>query len=347
MRTQQYPRDRFRIVIIADNCTDESAKRAMACGADDVYVRQNTARQGKGYALDEILQNNLRHATFDRLLLFDIDALVDEMYLARASSYPFVVPTVYQGSTVSKNPNESRLTRVGDLIQSLVRLYQEGRSRVSLPPLLIGSHGLVIDRAALDQLDWRIAPKGMDGDDLELGLRCALLGVRMQYAPELRVVNDLPAGGQTIRQQRRRWTRSVLRLIPSYAPALLLRGLSGDWRTWDMLIGVLLLPSFSNLFLLLAAFAGALGLACAFGAPLQAQAITGAALWGCDVLYLLLTLFRADAGMRFGDILGISWYLAVRVVALVESVFLVRSKEWWPTPHRASSFVRADERRLG
>ena len=45
-----YPRNRFRVVVVADNCTDKTAERAREAGAD-VIERVDATKRGKGYAL--------------------------------------------------------------------------------------------------------------------------------------------------------------------------------------------------------------------------------------------------------------------------------------------------------
>ena len=40
-----------RLIVVADNCSDETAMVAAACGAQ-VIIRADEARRGKGYALD-------------------------------------------------------------------------------------------------------------------------------------------------------------------------------------------------------------------------------------------------------------------------------------------------------
>jgi 1,2-diacylglycerol 3-beta-glucosyltransferase len=47
---QTYRRDRFRVIVIADNCSDRTAEVAGAAGAE-VLVRRNEQQVGKGYAL--------------------------------------------------------------------------------------------------------------------------------------------------------------------------------------------------------------------------------------------------------------------------------------------------------
>jgi cellulose synthase/poly-beta-1,6-N-acetylglucosamine synthase-like glycosyltransferase len=48
---QSYPRALYDIVVVADNCSDETAKIAKAAGADDVLQRRTGGAVGKGKAL--------------------------------------------------------------------------------------------------------------------------------------------------------------------------------------------------------------------------------------------------------------------------------------------------------
>ena len=50
LKAVDYPKDRFSIIVVADNCSDETAARAEAAGAQ-VIVRHDQERRGKGYAL--------------------------------------------------------------------------------------------------------------------------------------------------------------------------------------------------------------------------------------------------------------------------------------------------------
>src|SRR3954464_13680475 len=46
-----YPKDRFRVLVVADNCSDRTADLARAAGAT-VLERQSATERGKGYALN-------------------------------------------------------------------------------------------------------------------------------------------------------------------------------------------------------------------------------------------------------------------------------------------------------
>ena len=50
LRNQDHPRDRFQILVIADNCSDDTRVLAQAAGAE-VLVREAPEVGGKGQAL--------------------------------------------------------------------------------------------------------------------------------------------------------------------------------------------------------------------------------------------------------------------------------------------------------
>ena len=51
LRGVDYPSELFEVVVVADNCQDDTADKARAAGAD-VMVRNDSEKRGKGYALD-------------------------------------------------------------------------------------------------------------------------------------------------------------------------------------------------------------------------------------------------------------------------------------------------------
>src|ERR1700753_3597765 len=70
-----WPADRFRVVVVADNCTDSTAEIASAAGAH-VLSRFDPGRRGKGYALDFAFAASRAEGQADALLVVDADAKV-------------------------------------------------------------------------------------------------------------------------------------------------------------------------------------------------------------------------------------------------------------------------------
>ena len=55
MNAQDYPKEFYKVFLVADNCTDNTAEIARARGAH-VYERENKVEKGKGYALDYLIK---------------------------------------------------------------------------------------------------------------------------------------------------------------------------------------------------------------------------------------------------------------------------------------------------
>jgi len=331
LKKQEYPQTNYRILILADNCDDNSAEIARSCGVE-VYERQNRTKQGKGFALNELLEQRLRSEPFDLLVLFDIDARVEPLFLSRLAQHVQKGARVLQGATVSKNPNDTALTRVGDFIQSLIRLHQKGRSLLGLSPLIIGSHGMMISREGLELMHWYIAT-GETGDDFELGLRCSLLGIPITYASDLIVSNDLAANADELRAQRRRWSHINHELIPKYTIPCIRNALAGDWRSLEILFSFLLTPGFSVLFLLITTATLVLGVSGLYHPSIIPYGIVAGVLWILDVLYFAAGFNLSGVNLKRSDLYSILWYLSNKVIALIQSIFLIRSKRWTPSSH--------------
>jgi cellulose synthase/poly-beta-1,6-N-acetylglucosamine synthase-like glycosyltransferase len=73
-----YPKQCFKILTIADNCSDRTADIAEAEGAT-VYIRTDTARRGTGFALEDGFSKILSHPKFsdmDGFFVLDSDSTI-------------------------------------------------------------------------------------------------------------------------------------------------------------------------------------------------------------------------------------------------------------------------------
>jgi len=84
-----------RILVVADNCTDDTAAVVRAAGVE-ATVRDNPACRGKGYALEFGVQH-LRHDPPDIVVIIDADCRLDENALRRLSD----------GAMTSRRPVQS------------------------------------------------------------------------------------------------------------------------------------------------------------------------------------------------------------------------------------------------
>lgn len=85
IKSQNYPSELIDVIVIADNCTDNTAEIARCNGAI-VYERFNKQLVGKGYALDyafsKIKDEYGAYTYYDGYYIFDADNIIDRNYVS-------------------------------------------------------------------------------------------------------------------------------------------------------------------------------------------------------------------------------------------------------------------------
>jgi len=209
-----YPRQGFEILVIADNCTDETAALARLGGAR-VVERFNEKRRGKGVALEEILARlEADGGVHDAVVILDADTIADagllrEFDAALASGADWM-QAYYNGS----NPEESWRTRLMAIALALFNgTWLKGWQGLGLSVPLRGN-GMCFSRRGLARHPW--ASHGL-AEDLEFAWSLRLAGERAHFVPGARVYGELVARDpKAAASQRLRWEhgrRAVRRAV--------------------------------------------------------------------------------------------------------------------------------------
>ena len=240
--------DRFRVLVVADNCTDDTAKRARAAGAE-VLERSDPRNRGKGYALQWAFARLLSQGA-DVMLVVDADTRVETNLLsalrARFGSGAAAVQCPY-GVANAEASLRTRLQRVALLAFNALR--PRARDRLGLSAGILGN-GFALSRETLLAVPYDAHSVV---EDLEYHLALVRSGRRVEFAPETGVFAEMPEGGRGAETQRERWEGGRLRMIHEAAPRLLRDVLGGHPRLIEPLLELLLLPLAFHVTLLLLA----------------------------------------------------------------------------------------------
>jgi len=252
--------EKMRLVVVADNCSDQTAELARLAGAQ-VIERNDPARRGKGYALAFAVEA-LRSAAPSVLIVVDADCSIEAPSLERlartASATNRPCQSVNLLRAVPQAPPMVQISSFAFLLKNLVR--QRGLQRLSGRVHLTGT-GMAIP--------FRLLPRAVLAsanivEDLSLGLDLAQQGFPPMLTPDALVLSS-PASQDDTLVQRRRWEGGFLATSFRRAPKLALDGLRcGDYGAFlagiDLMVPPLALLMTANVailgFALLAALSG-------------------------------------------------------------------------------------------
>ena len=247
---QCFPPECREIVVVADNCTDETAQIARGRGVT-VLERTHALERGKGYALNHAVAHLLtRPLPPDGFVIIDADTWVDPDFLALmstrlASGSNADGFAAWQGRYGVLNSGDGwragLMAAAFDLVNHVKPL---GREALKLSVGLKGN-GMAFTRAVAAQVPW---PGGSLTEDLDYGLELARkYSVRVGYAPEARVRALMPTTAAQAGTQRSRWERGRLHMVRERALPLLWEGLRDRNRLLMDMGGDLLVPPLAEL----------------------------------------------------------------------------------------------------
>ena len=217
LKNQNYDKDLYDIYVIADNCTDNTAKVAKEAGAI-VYKRFDETKKTKGYALDWFLKQKIEeNAPYDAFFVFDADNIVHPDFIKNMNKKLCQGEDVVQGYRDIKNPTDSWITAGYALFYwTMHRFYHLARYNLGLSPLLNGTGFMV-------KFDV-VKPQGWDTvtltEDIEFSLKRIIKGKKLGWATDAICYDEQPVGFSQSWSQRSRWTVGHIQCIKEYTKEL-------------------------------------------------------------------------------------------------------------------------------
>jgi 1,2-diacylglycerol 3-beta-glucosyltransferase len=218
----EYPAERRRTIVIADNCNDRTAERARAAGAE-VWERCDPSKRGKGHALIWAFERlDAEDPAGEGIVVLDADCVPSANLLGAIDLRLRSGARALQADYVVGNPGASHAAalRFGAFaLMNTVRF--QGKQQLGLSCGLVGT-GMAFSRDLLRRRPWTTT--GLTEDE-EYHMRLVLAGERAEFVADASVSSAMPTSLRGSSEQQARWEGGKLQLIRRWAPRLVLAGI--------------------------------------------------------------------------------------------------------------------------
>lgn len=249
-----YPRELFTVFVIADNCSDDTAAKARAAGAE-VFERNDLVHRGKGQALDWTLSAHRDTLAKKGIIaLVDADMIIHPRFLAElAASFADPGMKVVQSLNTVANPDASWRAAFGYMGFTTINFVRPaGRAWLGGTAELRGS-GMAFRAPVLLSYGW---PAHSIAEDIEFSKRLLLDGILIGFNPAAKVTSDIPLQASQANVQQQRWEGGKMHIIRTYLPQTFRHALAHpSIAHFDALLDLLVPPQSMLFALLLLAFA--------------------------------------------------------------------------------------------
>lgn len=321
VRAQLAPGD--RCLVVADNCSDDTAAVALAAGAE-VVERTDAVRRGKGFALD-FGMHRLADDAPDVVIIVDADCIATPGSIERLTRTCAGTNRPVQALYLMRAPAQASRSELLAEFAWRVKNWARplGFRRLRLPCPLMGS-GMAFPFPALRAID---LASGHLVEDVKMGIDLVRLGYPPQFCPQALVTSTFPSNQEGAKSQRTRWEHGHLAMILHDVPSLLVdavrrRSLNLLMMTLDLAVPplALLVMLFAALFCL-AVLCAALGISTS---PLVLMLVVGA------LFVLSVTILWARFGADIVPLatLAFAGLYALRKIPLYVKFIVGRQVDW-------------------
>lgn len=216
LNAQDYPRDCYKVFLVADNCTDNTAEIARASGAI-VYERFNQVERGKGYALDYLIKKiecDYADDMPDAYIVFDADNVAEKNYITEINktySAGYEVVTTYRNA--SNYGAGWRAAGQGMYFIRDARVLNLARMRIHGSTFVAGTGFLFSRKLCEEYGGWPFHTLTEDG---EFTMHNAVRGVKGGYCHDAVFYDEQAVDCRTSWYQQLRWCKGGLQIFRKY-----------------------------------------------------------------------------------------------------------------------------------
>ena len=217
---QNYPRERFRTIVVADNCTDRTAEIGKSNGAE-VLERNDIKHAGKGYAISYALER-IGVESVEAVFIVDADSILNSEALEELHQAIRRGARIIQCFNGIANPDDSWFTRIMDVSRTYGNeVLEPAKEKIGLSSHLMGN-GMCFVRDVIMKYGWDAFTVG---EDWEYYAKVVIKGERVAYVRRARVYHRESVNIRQATSQRLRWSSGRFAVATTHGVRLLMNGL--------------------------------------------------------------------------------------------------------------------------
>ena len=251
LKELNYPKDKYDIYALVNNCTDDTEEIAKKHGAKIITCNKPT--KTKGDVLKIAFEKLKDNKEIEAYIVFDADNIVHPDFVLHMNDALDSGYRVAEGQRDAKNPSDNWLAGSYALFYLFQNVFfNKARMAINGSSSINGT-GFMVKKDIIDKDGFETYTLT---EDVEFTGQCALKGEKIAYIEDAITYDEFPTNFKASWKQRRRWSTGVMACMGLYSPKLFINWIkSGKRPSLDMSLvycgPVIQLLNFVNIVMLL------------------------------------------------------------------------------------------------
>lgn len=199
---QNYPKNKFDVIVIPNNCKDDTKGEAQRAGA--ITFEPINPVKSKGEVLHQTIDFLIKEKDYDAFIVFDADNIVHENFVLEMNKALEVGYGAATGFRDSKNPYETYISSSYSLFYLMVNVFYNGaRSALGMNSLITGTGFMISKEKILKLGGWNTYTIT---EDVEITLQLSRIGEKIAFVPNAVTYDEQPEDNKQAWHQRLRWS---------------------------------------------------------------------------------------------------------------------------------------------